>query len=306
MNHHRRCLLGFVAILALLAGGVMGRGASAAPPNADPPCFDNGNRYVNCRNGTITDTVTGLIWLKRADCLAASDYATANRWAAVLQERRCGLRDGSNKGDWRLPTEAEWRASLGQAPLDTTAPFAGVQAATYWSSSGAVDDPGVAWGADPQTGAVLTVDKSESHYGWPVRGHLTASAPPVSQSAEIRAQVASGLALANPVRTAVAEYYLTQDVPAVPADRTVVGLGPISGPYVQSVEISNGRIDITYGNGANAQIMGQVLSLTLYGHAGSLEWRCGRGAEPSLPAVLVSDPDATTVADLYLPDQCRP
>jgi hypothetical protein len=34
---------------------------------ADPPCFDNLNRYVDCGNGTVTgtvtDTVTGLIWL---------------------------------------------------------------------------------------------------------------------------------------------------------------------------------------------------------------------------------------------------
>jgi hypothetical protein len=26
----------------------------------DPPCFDNTNRYVNCGNGTVTDTATGL------------------------------------------------------------------------------------------------------------------------------------------------------------------------------------------------------------------------------------------------------
>ena len=36
---------------------------------ADGPCFDNTNRYVDCGNGTVTDTVTGLIWLQQADCL---------------------------------------------------------------------------------------------------------------------------------------------------------------------------------------------------------------------------------------------
>ena len=36
---------------------------------ADGPCFDNTNRYVDCGNGTVTDTVTGLIWLQDADCL---------------------------------------------------------------------------------------------------------------------------------------------------------------------------------------------------------------------------------------------
>ena len=27
------------------------------PP--DPPCFDNSTRFVNCSNGTVTDTTTG-------------------------------------------------------------------------------------------------------------------------------------------------------------------------------------------------------------------------------------------------------
>ena len=267
MNHHRRCLIGFVAILAWLAGGVISQGASAAPPGADPPCFDNGNRYVDCRNGTVTDSVTGLIWLKQADCLAASDYATANRLAAVLQERRCGLRDGSNKGDWRLPTDAEWRATLGPPGGLGSTPFVGVQAGSYWSATTNVDRPDAAWVADLQTGAVLTESKTSLHSGWPVRGHLTASAMPVSQSAEIRAQVVSGLALGDSVKTPVTDYY--QDKGSVPANRAaLVGLDPISGPYVQSVEIVNGRIDILYGNGANAQIAGRVLSLTMYDAGG--------------------------------------
>ncbi len=36
----------------------------------DPPCFDASNRFVDCLNGTVTDTVTGFIWLKDADCSA--------------------------------------------------------------------------------------------------------------------------------------------------------------------------------------------------------------------------------------------
>src|SRR5262249_32071128 len=47
---------------------------------ADGPCFDNANRYVDCGNGTVTDTVTGLIWLKQWNCLA-----TDNAWAAANQ-----------------------------------------------------------------------------------------------------------------------------------------------------------------------------------------------------------------------------
>ncbi|MDG4551702.1 MAG: pilin [Candidatus Contendobacter sp.] len=303
MNNHPHYLIGFVATLACLAGVVLGRGALAAPPNADPPCFDNGNRYVDCRNGTVTDTVTGLIWLKRADCLEARDYAAANAQAAALQERRCGLRDGSSKGDWRLPTDAEWRATLGPLGGLGSTPFVGVQAAPYWSVTTNVDRPDTAWVADLQMGAVLTEGKTSLHFGWPVRGHLTASTMPVSQSAAIRAEVNTGLALATPVQTVVTEYFLDQGT--VPANRAAVGLeDTISGPYVQSVEIVNGRIDILYGNGANAQIAGRVLSLTLYSDGATITWRCGNGPEPS--STRVSAPNITDVDNLYLPAQCQP
>jgi hypothetical protein len=72
------------------------------------------------------------------------------------------------------------------------------------------------------------------------------------------------------------------------------------------VEIFNGRVDITYGNEANVQIAGRVLSLTLYENAGGLQWLCGRQAVLPSPWQRISAQDATTVVDLYLPDQCRP
>jgi hypothetical protein len=60
----------------------------------------------------VTDTVTGLIWLKDPLCFfpAQTDYATANTAAALLENGNCGLSDGSAAGDWRLPTKGEWEA----------------------------------------------------------------------------------------------------------------------------------------------------------------------------------------------------
>ena len=81
----------------------------------DPPCFDNFNRYIDCGNGTVTDTITGLIWLKDASCLGVLDWATANQAAAALKDGDCSLTDGSSPGDWRLPTKAEWEATMAQA-----------------------------------------------------------------------------------------------------------------------------------------------------------------------------------------------
>jgi hypothetical protein len=123
------------------------------------PCFAT-TRYVDCGNGTVTDSVTGLIWLKQVDCLADARYVEANNAAAGLKDGDCGLTDGSSPGDWRLPTADEWRATLaaavsigctaansqGPALTDTRGdscatgsifgtPFAGVRPIWYASSS---------------------------------------------------------------------------------------------------------------------------------------------------------------------------
>ena len=90
-----------------------------ASSNPDPPCFDNVNRYVECGNGTVTDTVTGVIFLQQADCFGtfssqAVNYTTAQEIAAALADGQCGLSDGSRPGDWRLLTleEAESMIAL--------------------------------------------------------------------------------------------------------------------------------------------------------------------------------------------------
>ena len=47
-------------ILGVLSAAVLFSTATSVQA-ADPPCFDNANRYVNCGNGTVTDTATGLV-----------------------------------------------------------------------------------------------------------------------------------------------------------------------------------------------------------------------------------------------------
>jgi len=112
-----------VSILVFSLPAVFGQSeispaAQAAGPrwrNPDPPCFDNTNRYVNCGNGTVTDTATGLIWLQDAGCLGSLNWAEANQAAAVLENGQCGLTDRSKAGDWRLPSNSEWSAMVDAA-----------------------------------------------------------------------------------------------------------------------------------------------------------------------------------------------
>ncbi len=88
---------------------------SAPAGNPDPACWDNTNRYVDCGNGMVMDTVTNLLWLKNANCYRALNYAAANGAAAGLADGACGLTDGSAAGDWRLPTKAEWEETIARA-----------------------------------------------------------------------------------------------------------------------------------------------------------------------------------------------
>jgi len=166
-------------------------GVDATRP--DPPCFDNTNRYVDCGNGTVTDTVTGLIWLKNAGCLGFADWASANGLAATLANGQCGLTDNSSPGDWRLPNKDEWTTTTARgialgcmfanAPnltndagtgclLFGSTSFTGVAtiAPGYWSSDSFLLSPVFGWNATMHNGGIFGVLKVTSLRVWPVRG----------------------------------------------------------------------------------------------------------------------------------------
>ena len=154
---------------------------------ADPPCFDNFNRFVDCFNGTVTDTVTGLIWLKDANCSAIGPdtYAGANAAAASLDHGQCGLTDNSSPGDWRLPTDVEWQVILDRANLNgCSSPFfpdtlgtgccgvdpcafGGLAGFAYWSSS--TFTPNTAVSVSLNSGDPAVNFKTVSTFVWPVR-----------------------------------------------------------------------------------------------------------------------------------------
>ena len=197
-----RCLT-FVLALALLAiptmaraqPGIEGKKGNKGVERASGPCFDNTNRYVNCNNGTVTDTVTGLIWLQQVDCISPRDYAAANNAAALLASGRCGLTDNSVAGDWRLPTIDEWRqttrylgctnpaltndAGTGCFGDGTGSSFIGVASANgYWSSSSPGNVPSAAWVAYLFGSSLNPTAKDDTTLlVWPVRGALGCNNP---------------------------------------------------------------------------------------------------------------------------------
>lgn len=129
----------------------------------------------NANNGTVTDNLTGLMWLKNANCFGGRTWANALNGANTLNSGECGLSDGSVEGDWRLPNvnELESLVHAGQANTATwlnTQGFTNVLAHYYWSSTTVVGgSTGYAWGVDMWNGYVFVDCEDYYSYVWPVR-----------------------------------------------------------------------------------------------------------------------------------------
>ena len=147
----------------------------------------------------------------------------------------------------------------------------------------------------------------------PFMGILAAIAIPAYQDYTIRAQIAEGMNLAAAAKAAVAETFLNTGV--VPQDREDAGMSRAGtdtrGKYVSSVEIFEGRIDITYGGEANRIIAGQVLSITPYGSGPTVDslsvvWRCGHAPIPTEATHEIAPYRMGNIEPKYLPAACRP
>jgi uncharacterized protein DUF1566/List-Bact-rpt repeat protein len=149
--------------------------------------WDAASRFTDNSNGTITDNLTGLIWLQNANCtatvggIAKSDgslnWASALTWSNNLTSGNCGLTDGSAAGDWRLPNVEELESLADFFQFNITGhPFSNVQSPYYSSSSSYVynNTYNNAWVADLHVGGTNYASKSDNYtYVWPVRGgHL--------------------------------------------------------------------------------------------------------------------------------------
>jgi hypothetical protein len=99
-----------------------------------------GTRFTDNLDGSVSDHLTGLVWLKDAGCIGASDWSTALAAVAQLASGACGLTDASTAGQWRMPNanELESLVDVSQAnpAVPSSSPFTNVDlAAAYWSST---------------------------------------------------------------------------------------------------------------------------------------------------------------------------
>ena len=139
-------------------------------------------------NGTVTDTLTGLIWLQNANCANATrNWQTA--LTDVAQLNTDGTMNGDNCGDtadntdWRLPNRYELESLLHMGCFSPALPntlgtgcftvggepFNNVVSSYYWSSTTCVGYPDLAWSVYLNDGSMGASGKAFTNYVWPVR-----------------------------------------------------------------------------------------------------------------------------------------
>jgi hypothetical protein len=147
----------------------------AVPPSTNPYTVYGwgGVRFTDNLDGTVTDNLTGLIWLKNANCFSSRTWTNALSDCNSLANETCSLTDGSSAGDWRLPNINELHSLVdptqSNPALPVDYPFANVLSSSYWSSTTYASNPYYAWFVYMSYGNVNYANMDYSYYVWPVR-----------------------------------------------------------------------------------------------------------------------------------------
>jgi len=135
-------------------------------------------RFTNHYNGTVTDNLTGLVWMKNAndnggDGFGSLSWEDACAACNALKHGEHGLADNSVAGDWRLPNLRELQSLVDYGtvfpawPADS--PFAGAGGYYFWSSTAHATEGNLAHGVHFGDGGLGPLYKEHLHKVWCVR-----------------------------------------------------------------------------------------------------------------------------------------
>lgn len=134
-----------------------------------------GPRFTDNDDGTVSDNLTGLIWLQDANPFGEVSWEEGLAKTKCLSSGKHGLSDESSEGDWRMPNIRELLSLIDygtSAPIIPRGhPFNNVQEALYWTSSSLTPAPLLAWMITLGIGPTVFVVKSSPCRLWPVRGN---------------------------------------------------------------------------------------------------------------------------------------
>lgn len=138
------------------------------------------SRFTDNKDGTVTDNLTKIVWLKNTNCFGIQDWQSAVLAAKRLREGDCGpdpdliLSDSSSPGDWRLPTMKELCTLIDFSRRDPALPsghkFSGAPPGYHWSETTLDYHPELVWIVYFESGTTCYENvKNRAGYIWPVR-----------------------------------------------------------------------------------------------------------------------------------------
>lgn len=149
MNATRQIFLGTALLAALLP-------TAQAACNANIPLTRPDSRYTDNTDGTVTDTVTGLMWMQCPEGLSTTTTAcdtgsaATYTWQGALARAKA-VNDGggfAGHADWRLPNLKELKSLAEVAcysPAINTNLFPNTPGSRFWSSSPVASVTYFAW-----------------------------------------------------------------------------------------------------------------------------------------------------------------
>ncbi len=139
-------------------------------------------RFSDNGDGTITDYLSGLIWLKNSNCFDTKSWSSALDAVNSLKEGRCNLSDNSTSGDWHMPNRKELYSlidfnssypalsnSKGDNSWKKNDAFINVRSLSYWSSTTYHGDTSNTRTVHLGNSGVGLARKTATGYFWPVR-----------------------------------------------------------------------------------------------------------------------------------------
>lgn len=121
-------------------------------------------RFTDNNNGTVTDNLTGLLWLKNANAFGQQNWFAALDTANGCANGQAGLTDGSVAGAWRLPNTRELESlvdrSVHSPALPLGHPFTNVQPGSYWTSTIKASGDHLAWALNISDGSMDSFPKA--------------------------------------------------------------------------------------------------------------------------------------------------
>ncbi|MBF0317830.1 MAG: DUF1566 domain-containing protein, partial [Nitrospirae bacterium] len=131
-------------------------------------------RFTDNGNLTVTDNLTGLLWMKDAGTPTVGSCTGGYMvWQSALNYVTC-LNTANYLGytDWRLPNIQERFSLVDRGATSTSGhPFTNIQPDRHgdWSSTSYASNTSFAWVVHMDAGHVFAYDKSYTGYVWPVR-----------------------------------------------------------------------------------------------------------------------------------------